>query len=396
VVDRFDLASLRAENLIERDAFDPTAGFEFNPKSGAIVWRNRGEVRNNRGERYDVVWERDLDSAGIKIIKSGVDFPTIYFKIRDRRFDGTPLSTAPVFLESIGKVPLNECPDRCFFLGAGSWYYANPPVDTPVAGQKPVEFSIASGDENVSLKELLRAKASKLAVAPDALAEFIQDPYASIPAIITSGELNNWYNKWWQVVNRGLRGKSIPYPGQTTARGFKNFFRHAIDMSDLLLGPLGYTHLSGVPTWHYVWQLNLDQGFNPDDYYTHAAADLFFVRLKYGKLPTFAKKILGVHFLGQVCQGKGTANRNPLISWFAIVPYIMRMESDFSPKLILNNHDQSPTADDREHECNLLETLANIKEALALAPGIVTSYPLEPDRNLWHSRPIKPKTIVNL
>jgi len=259
-------------------------GQQYILHTGAMAKIKRGSILGINGNQYSVSLVRDLDNAGVSVTDlDGKE--VIKVSYRDRRFDGTPEATPPTLLQNIGHFRPEEIPVRSRSIGATSWYYSGP-TDVELPARKSVEFSIASSNPLLQMETLLRNKEAKLSVNPKMLASFIDDPFAYIPIDQPSKEnIDKWWTLWWHVVQRGLRGKKIPYPGQTSQSGFTGFFSHVLNESRELLAPLGYTHLSGVPTWGYVWNLNLKNGFQPDNLEQHQEALSFFEKTRSITLP---------------------------------------------------------------------------------------------------------------
>ena len=255
-------------------------------------------------------------------------------------------------------------------MGATAWYYSNPEVDTPPNGMRTVEFSITSSDPAVALDKLLRQKSEKLWVNYADLFHFITDPFASLPFQNATEEgITQWYSKWWQVINRGLRGKAIPYPGQASQNGFSGFFKHTVAHSSEAIKNLGYTHLSGVPSWQYVWGLNLHNGFFPENASMHAEAEHFFAAQAEISIPGFQE---GVNYVGEIDE------KSAVHSWMALLPFALMLY----PKTA-NIH--LPHGANGTGEFNQVLTAA--AKVYTTDNGII-SYPLRPDKNLWHSKAV--------
>lgn len=310
-----------------------------------------------------VQWSRDPLNIAITVTSPNGHHPSVYFRLRDRRRDGTPASTPPKLLQVIGGLSPDKIPPESHELGVDDWYHAAP-CDRQPPDRQSVEFSIASANPGWDILTMLRNKQEHLFTDPDKLADFIHDPFAALPVDPNNTEaLKIWYRNWWQVVNRGLRGKTIPYPGQTALQGYKGFFKHAVARAEQLLYPLGFTHLTAVPTWYYVWALNLAQGFQPDDINTHLAASEFFELVKYTPVPDVFKQQRLIEY----------GERHPLLSWFSVLPFAMMGNHGYIPELGLPS----------EHERNFNGTVTLAKNTYGNR-----HYPLLPGKNLWHSKPI--------
>ncbi len=368
------------QERFEPGSFEPLSDYSwgFNSHTGGYAEERYGRIHPKEGGQYlNVRFRRDLDNAGVAIIDPASRRPVLHLNLRDRRYDGTDMSTPPSYLRSIGGK--DEIPLRSYFVGGTNWYYASPMVDAVEEGRASVEFSITSSDPSLDLEGLLNQKACRLHIDPRTLLSFIDDPFAALPgASFSDGSeeqfragLNDWYRMWWQVVNRGLRGKSIPYPGQTSVAGFKGFFKHVVAEVTDTLAEYGYTHLSGVPTWYYVWGMNLHNGFRPDNEHLHRAAARFFAAQEQMSLPSLGVRSLNEERLGDL-DGK-----NPLHSWFAVLPYALELDPEFSPAIGMGE----------EAERNFHETYGHARAAYIRKLEIVT-YPLRPGLNLWHSLPV--------
>ncbi len=329
-----------------------------------------GHIQDRDGQEYGVRYARDLDNIGLTIHHAD-GTPIVHLKLRDREFDGTLEATSPHYLQTIGGVAEENIPYRSRFLGGTNWYYSG---ERDVPPHKSVEFSIVSSDPTKRLDSRLGMKGEALWVPAERLARFIDDPFAFIPFNNpTPSALNEWYTMWWQVANRGLRGKSIPFPGQTSENGFRGFFKHTVAEVSQLIGDLGYTHLSGVPTWQYVWSLNLANGFFPDHSDHHEQALSFFTALDEMQLPHPGRKRReSDRRVGHLDQ------KDPLRSWLAVLPFAMNAQPDFVPHLAI-----APELSQG------FDTIYQTMHAhLGQPDGSVRSYPLNPANNLWHSKEV--------
>ena len=347
---------------------EPLYRRELNKNTKAWQQIKRGEVKRKDGEIFDLMFTKDLDNFGVKILNSRIDSPILYLNFRDRSHDGTPNASPPEYLTRFSNEQIN-IPDRSNYIGGTNWYYSSPEYDTQLPGRRCVEFSIVSSDPCSMLVEKLIPKEQKLLISPEKLCHFIDDPFSFIPEFSDyKAMMNDWYLMWWQVVNRGLRGKTIPLPGQTSEKGFKGFFREITANSKEVLSRLGYTHLSGVPTWSYVWKLNMLNGFLPDNREMHEQSVEFFTELDSVEIPQFAKNTLKADVLGDL------DDKNPLKSWYAVLPFILEVNPEFQPDFEINS----------DYKKNFDNTLIKVKETIIKSDKILT-YPLRPGKNLWHS-----------
>jgi hypothetical protein len=337
---------------------------QYRPHTGGKAFVRSGFIQGTDDKLYSINLIRDLDNIGV-IVRGDNNQDVLKVNFRDRRKDGELGATPPKLLREIGGYDKTQIPPRSKEIGATSWYYSSP-GDKQIPGRKSVEFSIVSSNPTKSLAKALESKQAHLREDAKELTTFIDDPFAFIPFSKPTEEgVKHWWYLWKQVVQRGLRGKRIPYPGQTAQSGFTGFFDHVVDQSKKLLTPLGFTHLSRVPTWNYVWNLNMDRGFKPDDLEQHEEALAFFKKLTNVKLPE--DKILG-----------DLNYKNPLFSWIAITPFIMQLNPAYTP--VFN----APVAGFVEGN---LQNLFESMKAQFVNPenNEVSTYPLAPGRNLWHS-----------
>ena len=336
--------------------------------TGASAYIKRGAILDNDYQQYSVTIMRDLDNAGIMVHdQNGHEVAKINY--RDRRFDGSLEATPKKLLRSIGNYSENDIPDRSNKIGATAWYYSSD-IDKQPPGRKSVEFSIVSSDPKKKISNLLLNKQASLPVNAEHLASFIDDPFAYIPFDKpTQKNINKWWTLWWHIVQRGLRDKSIPYPGQVSQAGFSGFFKHVLQESKHLLSSLGYTHLSGVPTWYYVWNLNLKNGFMPENSAQHDEALDFFNKMYSLPLPD-----------GRRLNSDEVDYKSGLYSWVAVAPFMLQLAPDIKPKLEI---------DDKYNNNNFDSLYNSMKEKFIDKNGKVHTYPLAPDRNLWHSIELK-------
>lgn len=344
---------------------------QFNTHTQGSEIVRTGTILDSDGNPYQMQLARDLASVGICVTDPSTNLPVIRLALRDRNLDGKPESTSPYYLKTIGGVTHKDVPERSFMLGEGNWYNASPEDTTP-NGMRAVEFSIISSDPKKLIIDRLNGKVDKLPVSPKSLAAFIDDPFALIPfSDMTENNINLWWKHWYQIVQRGIRdGKEIPYPGQTSQRGFSGFFDHVVSHVSKNLKEVGYTHLSGSPTWYYVWHMNMSHGFQPQDEKQHYEALRFFDQLHNVQFKTQEGKTMT---LGE------TDLKKPLQSWFAVAPFMMALHPFYEPQL-----DIKP-----EYREQFLHMYKSMKEHLkGEGESTIITYPLYPGRNLWHNKPL--------
>lgn len=340
-----------------------------NPQTGGVLWIRRQELRGRNGSCYIIEFATDLDNRSVAIEgRSGIgDLKVLRLNLRDRGHDGTPESTPPNFLD------LKNVPDRSKLLGGTLWYYANPEVDTQLPGRSSVEISrVSSNPEQLIFDEL--AEERDLVSAAET-ARFIDDPFAALPFDNPSHDkLSHWYELWWSVMDKGLRGRRVAYPGQVSEQGFKNFSPHVLQSLPQLLEPFKYTHISSVPTWLYVWKANINSsGFHPDNMDQHNEVLAFLKRVENVELPICVNNTKVSKRVAELSE------KDPLISWLAVVPFALQLDSDLHPRV------------DAEQQEQFDQVFLSIKENLIGQDGEVVVYPLAPRRNLWHSKKIDSK-----
>lgn len=309
-------------------------------------------------KKYKLHFVEDLDNSGI-IVTDGQN-TTTYSKIvlRDRSHDGSPEATPPHYLQVINGYSAKDIGERSKKLAFTTWSYSNP-SDVIRTGQHAVELSIVSADpEQVLLDRLL--KKNRLFVDPKQLSQFIDDPFSYIPfGFSDPKEIDLWWKYWFQVVDRGLRGKEIPQPGQTAQRGFEGFFKHTISASEKLAKECGYTHLTAVPTWTYVFHAFLENGFVPTN--KKQAEEAFNFLNSLGKTELLNGEQLSTHH-----------PKDPLFSWLAVAPYVIELNTNHMPNLGID--------ETREQRFQML--YMNLKKSLQQGDTVLT-YPLAPGRNFW-------------
>ena len=355
-IERFDTRSINVS---------PNYELIFNPSTQANLWLRSGWIQTQDGKSYNLSFLRDADNAGVCISDPDTQMLALRLVLRDRGKDGSLEATPPTFLKSIGSLTDADIPDRSRQIGCTAWYYSSPKFDTVPCGSR-VEFSITSSDPDIRLVDLLNGKVDRLRVPAEQLTEFIRDPFAMLPLECPNEtDLRDWYASWWQVVNRELREKKIPYPGQTSERGFTGYFSHLMRSLPPTLKEIGYTHLSGVPSWYYVWGLNKYFGFETELPQMEYHANEFFQRLDEVKLP---EEISCVGRLGD------TDPRNALRSWNAVAGYAIELAPNYFPELQVSNQ-----------ENGIFCTALNYaREAFTVEDKIIT-HPLKPGVNVWQS-----------
>lgn len=91
---------------------------------------------------------------------------------------------------------------------------------------------------------------------------FIENPFELIPFDDPQPDkLMKWYTMWRELMNN----PHTPYPGYYALSTIGGATRGIFEDTLILLGKKGYTHLTSVPTWFHVAQLNEHLGFD----YTH-------------------------------------------------------------------------------------------------------------------------------
>lgn len=339
------------------------------PQTGGVMWIRRQELKARDGNSYNIEFAADLDNRSVAIEKRTAvgDLKVLRLNLRDRSHDGTPESTPPNFLD------LKNVPHRSGLLGGTLWYYANPEVDRQLPGRSSVEISRVSSDPEKLIFDGLARKRS-LTIAEE-IARFIDDPFAALPFNNPSyDELSYWYKLWWSVIDRGLGGERLAYPGQTSEQGFKNFSPHVLQKLPQLLEPFKYTHISSVPTWLYVWKANINgSGFHPDNIDQHNEALDFLERLKNINLPFY------INNTKVSKRARELSEKDPLISWLAVAPFALQLDSKLHPSVGVKEQDQFD------------QVFLSIKENLIGQDGKIITYPLAPRRNLWHSKKISNK-----
>jgi len=317
--------------------------------------------REATGSLLHVDFIDDLDNRGILITdpKTGIVMTKVV--LRDRAHDGTPEATSPYYLKYINGMAREQIPRRARHLAFTNWSYSNP-GDVQPPNTHCAELSIVSSDPQILLLTRLQHKKS-LFVDPHHLAQFIDDPFSLIPFDNpTEHTITLWWKNWFQVVERGLRGKEIPQPGQTCQRGFDGFFDTALHTSEELLKAKGFSHITAVPTWTYVLESFIKRGFDFVDK-NHKSETLDFLR-----------RIYSISL-----QGGGKLEdlkpQNPLISWLSVAPFVLQLNPDYLPTLGI----------DTQRQYSFQEIFYKLRDAVYV-DGEIKTYPLSPGRNLWLSK----------
>lgn len=305
------------------------------------------DIADKNGNLYRVHFVEDIDNRGI--IVTTLDGSQIVTKVvlRNRTDDATLGATPPEFLYTINGVPLDQAPPRSKELAFTTWSYSNPGDKLP-DGTRMAELSIVSADpERELLNQLI--KKNSLFVPSEQLARFIDDPFSYIPRgnAINEDSINTWWKYWFQVVNRGLRNKSIPQPGQTSQKGFEGFFSHSLSEAEDISKSAGYTHLSAVPTWTYVWHSFIEKGYLPTDSVQGQEAE------------TFINMIRSITLLDDTLL-TSLSPKNPIASWLAVAPYVIELSNDKVPVLGI----------DDEREARFHELYSRLKAAVKTQDGI--------------------------
>lgn len=345
----FNLQSLRPE------------GEKIVKNNGAYGIDQTATIAMNDGIMMRVHHITDGDNRGIYVTDGSNSQVVSKVVFRDRHNDGKFEATPPYYLRTINGIPEDKIPDRSRQIGFTSWSYSNR-GDEQEEGINSLELSIVSADPTQALLGRLLKKNS-LFVNPVHLAHFIDDPYAYIPFGCVSPEtINTWWKYWFQVVDRGMRGKAIPQPGQTSQRGFEGFFSNTLEMTAKIAKAHGYTHLTAVPTWTYVWHSFIQNGFKPVDPNQADETNIFFQRMSSIQLVSGDKL-------------SALSPKHPLASWMAVAPFVLELNPEYIPKLGI----------DEVREKRFHVILNELKNAVQSDDGIKT-YPLAPGRNLWLSK----------
>lgn len=347
-----------------------------NETTQALYIFREGTLLDREGKPYNLQIQRDLDSAVIRVEDPATNTTILKVGLRDRELDGTPHATSAGYLKSFDNTSDDNIPQRSTMLGNVDWHYSSE-RDLPLPGQRAVEISVIASDPAFHLETSLRAKAerrSNLWVENSTeFARFIDDPFATLPTENPSQEaLSKWYGMWWQVASRALAGKSVPLPGQTSQRSFDGFLEHAVSESAKHLSELNYTHLSAVPTWHYVWRKFQRLGFQPDHMDIHEASANFFDRLANMQLPNPDRR-------GEKYRPIDVMQQRALIAWLAVLPYALQLNTEFVPNLNIP----------KKQAEQFKQLFTAVKQELTDNDGSIATYPLAPGRNVWYSLSLK-------
>ncbi len=328
--------------------------------NGSYGQDHSATIQNFDGQKYRVHFVSDLDNRGV--IVTDFENKRVITKVvlRDRAHDGTPSATPPLYLNEINGIPTSKAPQRSKEIGYTTWSYSNP-GDVVPTNTRMVELSIVSSDPHKLLLDRL-IKKNGLFVNAYKLAQFIDDPFSLIPRGIHLNEdsVNMWWRYWYQVVERGLRKKEIPQPGQTSQRGFEGFFANSTQIAENSARNAGYTHLSAVPTWTYVWHAFIEKGYLPID------------RAQSAEVSGFMKRIASIILPDDETNCSALSPKNPIISWLSVAPFMLELNLEFTPHLGI----------DTERETKFLKLFTRLKNAVQCNNEVKT-YPLSPGRNLW-------------
>lgn len=337
--------------------------FKLTQKKVVEVHEGFGEdqmatILKRDGKKYRIHFIRDLDNFGVIVTDESNENVVTKVVLRERGHDGTLESGSPQYLKILDGLSEEQIPDRSRHIGFTNWSYAGK-NDKQEPGVESLELSIVSSDpDHILLERLL--KKNRLFVNPRELAKFIDDPFAYIPfEDVNEKTINLWWKYWFQVVDRGMRGKEIPQPGQTSQKGFDGFFSNTLRASEDLAKKTGHTHLTAIPTWTYVWHAFIERGYEPTD------------REQYLETVNFMERI-GSVALSNEKPVSSLSPKHPLTSWLSVAPFVLQLNPDFVPSLGI----------DPVREKRFQELYANLKNAVQ-SNGAVITYPFSPGRNLW-------------
>lgn len=319
-------------------------------------------IKRNNGDAYRIHFIRDLDNSGIIVTDEPGKHIVSKVVLRERDHDGTFEACSPYYLKTLDGLTDEQVPSRSRHIGYSAWSYSGD-IDKLKQGEKALELSIVSSDSDKALLGMLLKKKG-LFVRPRELAKYIDDPFAYIPMgeDINEQSVTTWWKYWFQVVDRGMRGKDIPQPGQTSQRGFDGFFSNVLYASEKIAKKTGHTHLTAIPTWSYVWHAFVERGYEPTNKQQEKEAVDFFKRI-------------GTIILPDGNPVSHHSPKHPITSWLAIAPFVLQLNPNFVPCIGLD--------DIREKR---FQTIYNqIKNAVQSDEGVKT-YPFFPGRNLWLSK----------
>ncbi len=320
-----------------------------------------GTILKRDGKKYRVHFIRDLDNYGVIVTDESNENVVTKVVLRERSHDGSFESGSPQYLKIIDGLSEEQIPERSRHIGFTNWSYAEK-NDIQEPGVKSLELSVISSDpDRVLLDQLL--KKNRLFVNPRELAKFIDDPFAYIPFNeVSEKTINLWWKYWFQVADRGMRGKEIPQPGQTSQRGFDGFFSNTLQTTEVLAKKTGHTHLTAIPTWTYVWHAFIERGYKPTD------------MEQYQETIDFMERI-GSVILSNDKPVSTLSPKHPLASWLSVAPFVLQLNPDFVPTLGI----------DPVREKRFQELYTNLKNAVQ-SNGEVKTYPFSPGRSLWLSK----------
>jgi hypothetical protein len=172
---------------------------------------------------FEIVQSHDEQNAQIKIMNN--DQQVFLYKLRDRTRDG----------KSWKKTELCE------------WNYNH---QNDVHKGIPVEQSRYWGHPEHPLTDIYDVE----------IAQFIKDPFDLIPYDNPSQTaMESWICKWKEVINNS---PNIPYPGQQSLQNVAGLAQHIDKASTKVLKEKKYTHLTSVPSWVHIAQINRHYGFS--------------------------------------------------------------------------------------------------------------------------------------
>jgi len=324
-----------------------------------------GTITKKDGTLYRTHIIRDLDNYGVIITGGSTNSIATKVILRERAHDGSPESGSPYYLSCLDQISGAQIPIRSYGVGYTNWSYSNP-RDALKPGESALELSIVSSDPDRSLLRQLLKKNSLFVNAIE-LAKYIDDPFAYIPfpdpkdssQQVDQNSINLWWKYWFQVVDRGMRGKEIPHPGQTSQRGFEGFFTHTLKMTEELAKKTNHTHLTAIPTWLYVWHAFRERGYEPVDAIQNQEMVEFINQLNTITLPNQTTI-------------RDLSPKHPLTSWLAVAPFVMQLNPQFTPQLGI----------DETRENRFKHIYSELNAALCV-DGLVKTYPFYPGYNLW-------------
>lgn len=315
-------------------------------------------IKKMDGTEYMAHFIRDLDNSGIIVTDTSKNVVSKVV-LRERAHDGTLESASPHYLRIFDGLTEEQIPPRSKHIGYTAWSYSGE-TDKLEQGEKALELSIVSSNPDTALLGRLLKKKG-LFVKPRELAKFIDDPFAYIPMgeDINEKSVTTWWKYWFQVVDRGMRGKEIPQPGQTSQKGFDGFFPNVLNEAERIAKKTGHTHLTAIPTWSYVWHAFVERGYESTNKQQEREAVDFFMRIGTIILPDGS--LVSDH-----------SPKHPIASWLAVAPFVLQLNPDFIPHLGI----------DATREKRFQTIYNQVKNAVQSNEGIKT-YPFCPGRDLW-------------